>query len=94
VTSGRHANMIATFLTDELATRFPQVNEASWFQHDGAMSHTARVSMDAVRLLFHNHIISRNGDIPRPPRSPDLSACDVFMGALIKQSVHSFPTQY
>jgi transposase len=64
VTSGRYANMIANFLTDELATGFPQVNEVSWFQQDGATSHTARVSLDAVRLLFHNHIISRNGDIP------------------------------
>jgi hypothetical protein len=53
VTSGRYANMIiAAFLTDELGTRFPQVNEARWFQQDGATSHTARVSMDAVRLFF------------------------------------------
>ncbi|PNF35564.1 hypothetical protein B7P43_G02412 [Cryptotermes secundus] len=30
--------MIATFLTDELATRFPQVSEASLFQQDGKTS--------------------------------------------------------
>jgi hypothetical protein len=82
VTSGRYANMIATLLTDELATRFLQVNEASWFQQDGATSHTARVSMDVVQLLFRNHIISRNGDIPWPPRSPYLSACDFLWGHL------------
>jgi hypothetical protein len=88
VTSGRYANMIATSLTDELATRFPQVNEASWFQQDGATSHTARVSMDAVQLLFHNHLISRNGDIPWPPRSQDLSACDFFLRGLLKSKVY------
>ena len=86
--------MIATFLTDPLATGFPQVNHASWFQQDGATSHTTSVSMAAVRLLFHNHIISRNSDIIWRPRSPDRSVrvgVDFFyflMVALKKQNVH------
>jgi hypothetical protein len=79
---------------DKLATRFPQVNEASWFQQDGVACHTARVSVDAILLLLHNHIISRNSDSPWSPRSAVLSACDFFMGALKKRSVHSSPTQY
>ena len=90
----RYANMIATFLTNQLATRFPQVNEASWFQQDGMTSQTTRLSMAAVRLLFHNHIISRNSDITWLPRSPDLPECDFFMRALKKESVCSSPTQY
>jgi hypothetical protein len=40
VTPGRYASVVVTFLTDELAARFPQVSEASWFQQDGATSHT------------------------------------------------------
>jgi hypothetical protein len=50
VTPGRCANMIATFFTDELADRFPQVSEASRFQRDGATSHTRQGY--AVRLFI------------------------------------------
>jgi hypothetical protein len=74
-------------LTDELV-RFP-VNESTWLQQDGATSHTARISMAALRLLFGNHIISRNGDIPWPPTSPDLTVCDFFLWGYLKIKVFS-----
>jgi hypothetical protein len=51
------------FFTPQLA-RFP-VNENTLFQQDGATSHTARMSMNAVNALF--------------PRSPDLTPCDYFL---------------
>ena len=38
--------------------------------------------MAAARELFGNHVISRFGDIPWPPRSPDLSVCDFFLVGL------------
>jgi hypothetical protein len=50
------------------------VTEETFFQQDGAMSHTAWDSMAAVRNLFPNHFISRYGDITWPARSPSLSA--------------------
>jgi len=68
--------MILNFLTPQPAN-FP-VNENTLFQQDGATSHTARISMNAVNALFPGRVISRNGDIPWPPRSPDLTACDFF----------------
>lgn len=43
-----YANMIMTFLIDELANRSPQVNEAIWFQHDGLTSHSARMAKGTV----------------------------------------------
>jgi transposase len=84
VTAARYTNMITTFLTEELV-RFPQI---TWFQQDGATSHTARVTMTALRELFPNHIISKNGDIIWPARSPDLSACDFFLWGLLKSKVY------
>ena len=36
--------------------------------------------MDVVRRMFPGRVISRFGDIPWPPRSPDLTTCDFFCG--------------
>jgi hypothetical protein len=74
VTPGRCANVIATFSTDELAARFPQISEASWFQQDDATSRTHQGY--AVRLFFHNRIVFRNDDVLWFPGSRDLSAYD------------------
>ena len=49
-----------------------------WFQEDCATAHTANESMTIVRNMFPGHLISRFGDVPWPPRSPDLSTCDFF----------------
>ena len=86
VTSQRYAAMIETFLAPALE-QFP-ANEY-WFQQDGATSHSARLSMGALRTLFGNHIISRNGDIVWPPRSPDLSVCDYFLWGFLKHRVYA-----
>ncbi|KAF0768129.1 Uncharacterized protein FWK35_00021898 [Aphis craccivora] len=42
--------------------------------YDGHLfSNTVRVSINAIQQIFGNRIISKNGDIHWPPRSPDLS---------------------
>ena len=75
-----YVKMLQSFVAPALNS-FPQLHEV-WFQQDGATSHTARQSMAAVRELFGNHVISRFGDIPWPPKSPDLSVCDFFFVGL------------
>lgn len=57
VTSERYAYMLENFFTPQLAQY--DVNEETFFQQDGATSHTARVSMNIVNGLFPNHVISR-----------------------------------
>ena len=59
-----------------------------WFQQDGATAHTARVSMNVISETFAGRVISRNGDIPWPPRSPDLSPCDFFLWGYLKSKVY------
>jgi hypothetical protein len=56
--------------------------EELWFQQDGTIAHTARASMTVVRQMFPQHVVSRFGDVPWPPRSPDLSVCDFFLWLL------------
>ena len=36
------------------------------------------ISIAALRRLFPQWVISRFGDVPWPPRSPDLTASDFF----------------
>jgi hypothetical protein len=59
-----------------------------WFQQDGASAHTARASMQVVRNMFPQHVISHFGDIHWPPRSPDLSVCDYFLWGYLKSKVY------
>ena len=52
------------------------------FSSQLATAHTANESMTIVRNMFPGHLISRFGDVPWPPRSPDLSTCDFFFGVI------------
>ena len=60
-----------------------------WFQQDGATAHTARASLTSVRAAFPNHVISPFGDLPWPPRSPDLSMCDFYLWGFLKSRVYA-----
>jgi len=89
VTGPRCVHMLENFLGPELA-RHP-VTEETFFQQDGATSHTARDPMAAVRNLLPNHVICRYGDNTWPARSPDLSACDFFVWGHLKSQVFKAP---
>ena len=60
-----------------------------WFQQDGATAHTANESITIVRNMFPGHLISRFGDVPWTPRSPDLSTCDFFLWGYLKSRVYA-----
>jgi len=62
--------------------------EAIWFQQDGATAHTAGETMELLRRHFPNRIISKNGDLTWPLRSPDLSAPDFFLWGYLKEKVY------
>ena len=88
VTSDRYIRMFENYFLPELRRR--RINTASmWFQQDGVTAHTARASMTAVRAAFPNHVISRFGDLPWPPRSPDLSMCDFYLWGFLKSRVYA-----
>jgi len=64
VTSERYANMLQDFFIPRLQGL--PVNKTTHFQQDGATSHTAKIAMNILRLLFPGHLISRYGDIAWP----------------------------
>ena len=59
-----------------------------WFQQDGPTAHTARAAMAVVPAMLPDRLISRCGDVPWPPRSPDLSMCDFFLWGYLKWRVY------
>ena len=59
------------------------------FLQDGATAHTANESMTIVRNMFPGHLISRFGDVPWPPRPPDLSTCDFLVWGYLKSRVYT-----
>lgn len=87
VNAERYVEMLNTFLLPELRRRrIPARNV--WFQQDGASSHTAHVTMNILRRVFPNRVVSRFGDVEWPPRSPDLSKCDFFLWGYLKARVY------
>ena len=58
-------------------------DKTTYFQQDGATSHTAKIAVNILRPLFPGHLISRYGDIAWPARSPDLSMCDFYLWGYI-----------
>ena len=80
VNAERYIHMLNTFLLPQMKRRRPHNMQNVYFQQDGATPHTARLAMDVVRRMFPGRGISRFGDIPWPPRSPDLTTCDFLCG--------------
>ena len=49
-----------------------------WFQQDGATCHSAKATLDVLRPVFEDRIVSRTADVVWPPRSCDLTPLDVM----------------
>ena len=58
-----------------------------WFQQAGATAYTVMESKTIVRNMFPGYLISGFGDLPLPPRSPDLSTCYFFLWGYLKSRV-------
>jgi len=86
VTSKCYTEIINEFV----APKLPQIHNL-WFQQNGATAHTAVISMAVLHLLFPQRMISRFGDLPRPPLSPNLTAPDFFLcvWSYLKSEVYS-----
>ena len=83
VNGERYRSMLRNFL-------LPIIGDSSnfWFQQYGASAHTARETMELLETIFGDRIISRNGNINWPPRSPDLTAPDFFLWGYLKERVY------
>ena len=51
-------------LNEFLFTKIEEDNIGNiWFQHDGATCHTAEATLDVLRRVFEDRIVSRTSDV-------------------------------
>lgn len=68
--------------------------ENVWFQHDGAPPHSTVAVTRFLNNLFPNRWIGRLGPTAWPPRSPDLSLEDFFVGTFKEPGVQDPNSRY
>ena len=85
INGDRYRTMLQDFLFPLLPA---DNNNGIWFQQDGATAHTARETINLLREQFPNRVISKNGDLRWPPRSPDLTPPDFFLWGYLKEKVY------
>ena len=55
-----------------------------WVEQDGATNQIAEATLNALRPVFEDRIISRRADVGWSPRSCDLPPLDYYLGGAIK----------
>lgn len=86
VNSARYGAMLRGL--DSVRGNFPDWNDRTWFQQDGAPPHRARVIMDYLKQTYPGRLISLGGNVLWPPRSPDLSPLDFYLWGYLKGKVY------
>ena len=59
------------------------------FQEDGATCHTTEATLDVLRPVFEDRIISRRTDVVWPPRSCDLIPLDYDLWGVVKDKCYA-----
>ena len=60
-----------------------------WFQQDGARCHAAEATLDVLRSVFEERIISRRADVVWPPRNCDLTPLDFHLCGAVKDKCYA-----
>ena len=67
---------------------FTKIYEADigiiWFQQDGTTCHTAEATLDFLRPVFEDRIISRRANVVWPARSCDLTPLDYYLRGAVR----------
>ncbi|GFU19473.1 transposable element Tc3 transposase [Trichonephila clavipes] len=82
----RYRAMITNFFIPELNDH--DVQEL-WFQQDGATCHIARATIDLLKDIFGDRLISHLGPVNWPPRSCDLTPLDYLLWGYVKSLVYA-----
>ena len=60
-----------------------------WFQQDDATCHAAEATLDVLRPVFKDRIISRRADVIWPPRNCDLTPLDYYLWGALKDKCYA-----
>ena len=59
-----------------------------WFQQDGATCHSVEATLDVLRPVFEDRIISRRADVVWQARSCNLSPLDYYLWGAVKDKCY------
>ena len=77
-------------LNDFLFTKIEVEDIGSiWFQQDCITCHTAEDTLDVLRPVFEDRIISGRADVVQPPRSCDLTPLDSYLWGAVKDRCYA-----
>ena len=86
VNSDRYRAILKEFL-------FTKIEEEDigsiWLQQDGANCHTAEATLDVLRFVFEDRIISRRADVVWPLLSCDLTPLDYYLWGVVKDKCYA-----
>ena len=60
-----------------------------WFQQDSARCHTVEATLDVLRPVSEDRIISSRADVVWPPRSCDLTPLDYYLWGALKDKCYA-----
>ncbi|GFU80088.1 DUF4817 domain-containing protein [Trichonephila clavipes] len=86
VNGDRYRAMITNFFIPELNNH--DVQEL-WFRQDGATCHTARATIDLLKDMFGDRLISRFEPVNWPPKSCDFTPLYYFLRGYVKPLVYA-----
>ena len=72
-------------LNEFLSTKIEEKHiDNIWFQQDDTTCHTAEATLDVLRPVFEDRIISRRANVVWPPRSCDFTPLDYYLWDAVK----------
>ena len=60
-----------------------------WFQQDGSTCHTTEATLDVLRPVYEDRIISCRADVVWPPRICDLTPLDYYLWLAVKHKCYA-----
>lgn len=89
LTGNRHLEILENIIP-QLIDEIPLASlNRIYYQQDGAPAHNAQVVRPFLEEHFGDHLITTNGPIRWPPRSPDLSILDFFLWGYLQNKIYT-----
>ena len=77
-------------LNEFLFTKIEEENIGNiWLQQDGATCYTAEATLDVLRPVFEDRIISSRANVLWPPRCCDLTPLDYYLWGAVKDKCYA-----
>lgn len=80
--------MVDTEVVPEIKNLTGDNFNEQWFQQDGAPCHSAKSTIECLNAVFRDRLLSRNSKYEWPPYSCDLTVCDYWFFARLRQLIN------